>query len=244
MAGFGGPGAPAGVAFVDLHCHTSASFDSLADPLKVVRAARDRGITHLAITDHDRIDGALRAREAGIEGITVLVGEEIKTSGGDLIAVFLEEAIPPGLSPAETIARVRAQGGLVGIPHPFDQYRGSVGRAEEEIRALTGLVDWVEAHNARVVGGKGNELAAELARATGLPGVAVSDAHSILEVGVAATRLEGDPSTPAGLLAALATARVVPGRATYFVRAITPLAKLVQRLRGNGRVRPGVGNPR
>jgi predicted metal-dependent phosphoesterase TrpH len=119
-----------------------------------------------------------------------------------------------------------------------------VGKAEEEIRALAGLVDWVEAHNARVVGGKGNELAAELARATGLPGIAVSDAHSILEVGVAATRLEGDPSTPAGLLAALATARVVPGRATYFVRAITPLAKLVQRFRGNGRVRPAGSDPR
>jgi predicted metal-dependent phosphoesterase TrpH len=244
MAGFGGSRGGAGVAFVDLHCHTNASFDSLADPIKVVRAARDRGITHLAVTDHDRIDGALRARDAGIEGITVLVGEEIKTTGGDLIAVFLEEAIPPGLSPAATIARVRAQGGLVGIPHPFDQYRGSVGKAEEEIRALAGLVDWVEAHNARVVGGKGNELAAELARATGLPGIAVSDAHSILEVGVAATRLEGDPSTPAGLLAALATARVVPGRATYFVRAITPLAKLVQRFRGNGRVRPAGSDPR
>jgi predicted metal-dependent phosphoesterase TrpH len=244
MAGFGGSRGGAGVAFVDLHCHTNASFDSLADPIKVVRAARDRGITHLAVTDHDRIDGALRARDAGIEEITVLVGEEIKTTGGDLIAVFLEEAIPPGLSPAATIARVRAQGGLVGIPHPFDQYRGSVGKAEEEIRALAGLVDWVEAHNARVVGGKGNELAAELARATGLPGIAVSDAHSILEVGVAATRLEGDPSTPAGLLAALATARVVPGRATYFVRAITPLAKLVQRFRGNGRVRPAGSDPR
>jgi predicted metal-dependent phosphoesterase TrpH len=244
MVGFGGSGAGAGIAFVDLHCHTSASFDSLADPLKVVRAARDRGITHLAITDHDRIDGALRAREAGIEGITIIVGEEVKTAGGDLICLFLEEAIPPGLSPAETIARARAQGGLVGIPHPFDRYRGSVGKAEEEIRALVGLVDWVEVHNARIVGGKGNEQAAELARSTGIPGVAVSDAHSILEIGVAATRLEGDPSTPAGLLAALATARVVPGRATYFARVITPLAKLVQRVRGNGRVRPAAGEPR
>jgi len=244
MTGFGGPGSGAGIAFVDLHCHTSASFDSLADPLKVVRAARDRGITHLAITDHDRIDGALRAREAGIEGITVIVGEEVKTAGGDLICLFLHEVIPPGLSPAETIARAREQGGLVGIPHPFDRYRGSVGKAEDEIRALVGLVDWVEAHNARIVGGKGNEQAAELARSAGIPGVAVSDAHSILEIGVAATRLEGDPSTPAGLLAALRTARVVPGRATYFARAITPLAKIVQRVRGNGRVRPAVEPPR
>ena len=247
MAAGGGFGGGSGAAFVDLHCHTNASFDSLADPLAVVRAARDRGITHLAITDHDRIDGALRAREAAIPGITILVGEEIRTSGGDLIAVFLEEAVPPGLSPAETIARVRAQGGLVGIPHPFDRYRGSLGKADdadEAVRALAGLVDWVETHNARIVGGKGNELAAELAREVGLPGVAVSDAHSVLEVGVAATRLEGDPSTPAGLLAALASARLVPGRATYFVRLVTPVAKVVQRLRGKGRIRAGEGAPR
>jgi predicted metal-dependent phosphoesterase TrpH len=238
MDGDGGFGVAADAAFVDLHCHTSASFDSLADPLKVVLAARDRGITHLAITDHDSVDGALRARAAAIPGITVIVGEEVKTAGGDLICLFLEEAIPPGLSPAETIARARAQGGVVGIPHPFDRYRGSVGKAEDEILALAGLVDWVEAFNARVVFREGNEQAAEFARSAGIPGIAVSDAHSILEVGVAATRLEGDPSTPAGLLAALPGARLVPGRATYYVRALTPLAKVVQRARGHGRVRP------
>jgi predicted metal-dependent phosphoesterase TrpH len=239
MDGSRGFGAASGAAFVDLHCHTSASFDSLADPLKVVRTARDRGITHLAITDHDRIDGAVRARDAAIAGITVIVGEEVKTTTGDLICLFLQEAIPPGLPPAEAIARARAQGALVGIPHPFDSYRGSMGKAAEELEALVGLVDWVEAFNARVVGGKGNELAAELARTAGIPGVAVSDAHSTLEVGIAATRLDGDPSTPAGLLAALATARIVPGRASYYVRAITPFAKIVQRVRGNGRVGPG-----
>ncbi len=238
MSDSGGYAAEAGIAFVDLHCHTSASFDSLADPLKVVQAARDRGLTHLAITDHDRIDGALHARAAAIPGIVVIVGEEVKTAGGDLICLFLEEAIPPGLTPAETIARARAQGGLVGIPHPFDRYRGSMGRAADEIRALAGLVDWVEAFNARVVFREGNEQAAELARTAGIPGVAVSDAHSMLEVGVAATRLEGDPSTPAGMLEALRTARLVPGRATYYVRALTPVAKLVQRARGRGRVQP------
>src|SRR6185437_6470129 len=66
-------------AFVDLHCHTSASFDSLANPAGVVRAAAARGLTHLAITDHDRIDGALAARDAAPAGLTILVGEEIRT---------------------------------------------------------------------------------------------------------------------------------------------------------------------
>lgn len=224
-------------AFLDLHCHTAASFDCLASPQSQVRAAAARGITHLAITDHDRIEGALRARDAAPDGLTVIVGEEIKTADGDLIALFLERAVAPGRPAAETIAEVRDQGGLVGIPHPFDRHRGSLLK-DPRLEALIPLVDWVEAHNARVVGGTGNEQAAAFAREHGLPGVAVSDAHSTIEVGVAYTILDGDPSTPAGLLAALADADLQRGRASYYVRVITPVAKLVNRARGNRRVPP------
>jgi predicted metal-dependent phosphoesterase TrpH len=222
-------------AFVDLHCHTSASFDSLAAPESVVRAAAKRGLTHLAITDHDRIDGALRARDVAPEGLVVIVGEEVKTADGDLIALFLTEAMQPGLSARDTIAAVRAQGGLVGIPHPFDKLRGSMLK-DPRLEAMATLVDWVEAHNARVVGSTGNERAAEFAAEMGLPGIAVSDAHSVIEVGVAYTTLEGDPSTPEGLVAALTNVQLVPGRASYIVRTLTPVAKLVNRVRGNRRV--------
>ena len=113
-------------AFIDLHCHTSASFDCLARPGDVVRAAAERGLTHLAITDHDRIDGALEARELAPAGLTVIIGEEVRTADGDLIAAFLERASRPGMSAPETIAAAREQGGLVGIPHPFDRLRGSM----------------------------------------------------------------------------------------------------------------------
>src|SRR6478672_10814262 len=113
-------------AFIDLHCHTRASFDCLSKPADVVRLAAARGLTHIAITDHDRIDGALRAREAAPEGLTVIVGEEVKTSDGDMICLFLERAVPPGRTALRTIAEVRAQGGLVGIPHPFDRFRNSI----------------------------------------------------------------------------------------------------------------------
>ncbi len=223
-------------AFVDLHCHSKGSFDCLSDPRDVVNAAHDRGLTHLAITDHDRIDVALEARDIAPAGLTIIVGEEVKTAAGDLICVFLEKAIPPGLSAVETIAAVREQGGLVGLPHPFDRMRGSLLR-DASMASLVPLVDWVETHNARVVG-RGNEDAQAFSLEHGLPGVAVSDAHSIMEVGVAYTALDGDPSTPAGLLAALASAEIIPGRATFFVRLWTPFAKGVNRLRGNGRVQP------
>jgi hypothetical protein len=243
-----------GPAFVDLHCHTSASFDSLASPQAVVRVAAARGLTHLAVTDHDRIDGALRARDAAPEGLTVLIGEEIRTADGDLIAVFLERPIPPGLSVADTIAAVRDQGGLVGVPHPFDRLRGSLassGDASAEwMVEAAGFIDWIEVYNARAFG-RANERAASFAREHDLPGVAVSDSHSTLEVAVACTRLSGDPSSPAGMLAALSGSapgtpagstlpgpELITGRASYAVRLLAPVAKAVQLARGNRRIRP------
>ena len=188
-------------AFIDLHCHTRASFDCLSKPADVVRLAAQRGLTHIAITDHDRIDGALEAQAAAPDGLTVIVGEEVKTSDGDLICVFLTEAIPPGLTPVETIAAARAQGGLVGIPHPFDTFRGSLSRGGQ-LAEIAPLVDWIEGHNARLVG-RGNEQAVEFAAEHARPVVAVSDAHSLIEIGVAYSALDGDPSTPEALLAAL-----------------------------------------
>jgi predicted metal-dependent phosphoesterase TrpH len=225
-------------AFIDLHCHTAASFDCLSKPADVVRAAATRGLTHLIITDHDRIDGALAARDAAPDGLTVIVGEEVKTADGDLICAYLTAAIAPGLSATETIAAAREQGALVGIPHPFDRFRGSLSKTAR-LESLAPLVDWVETHNARLVG-NGNEQAGQFALEHELPGVASSDAHSVLEVAVAYTALDGDPSTPDGLLAALPSAEIVPGRASYLIRLWTPAAKGIQRLRGNGRIRPEV----
>ena len=226
-------------AFADLHSHTSASFDCLSAPRDVVRAAASRGLTHLAITDHERLEGAFEARQAAPDGLTVIVGEEVRTRDGDLVCLFLEEAVPRGLSAEETIAAVREQGGLVGVPHPFDRSRGSLLR-DMTMAALAPQVDWIETHNARVMVGDGNLKAALFATEHGLPGIAVSDAHSVLEVGIAYTAFDGDPSTPEGLLEALATALIVPGRASYYVRLATPLAKVVHRLRGRRRPAPAV----
>jgi predicted metal-dependent phosphoesterase TrpH len=231
--------------FADLHTHSRASFDSLASPASLVRTASSRGLTHLAVTDHDRIDGALEARRYAAElapDLTVIVGEEIRTAEGDLIALFLDRAIEPGLTAQETIAEVRRQGGLVGIPHPFDRFRGSLLR-DAAMERLATEVDWVEGHNGRVAMGRGNERATEFAQAHGLSRIAVSDAHSAFEVGVAYTAFDLDPSTPEGLLAALPGAELIPGRASFYIRLLTPLAKGIQRARGNSRIRPSGERP-
>jgi predicted metal-dependent phosphoesterase TrpH len=228
-----------GRSFVDLHCHSSSSFDSLSKPADLVRNASRFGLTHLAITDHERIDGAQRARDLAPEDVTVIVGEEVRTTGGDLLGLFLERAVPPGMSPAETAAAIHEQGGLVGLPHPFDRFRSSGGAlaAAEALEALVAAIDFVEVHNARAVG-RANEQAALFAREHGLPGVASSDAHSLMEVGVAYSVLPGGFSTATELSRLLGDVDLVMGRGSYLVRIWTPIAKLVQRRRGNGRVLP------
>ena len=105
-------------AFADLHCHSKGSFDCLSDPRQMMQTAVSHGLTHLAITDHDRIDVALKARDAAPEGLTVIVGEEVKTLDGDLICLFLERAIEPGASAADTIAAAREQGAPGRHPAP------------------------------------------------------------------------------------------------------------------------------
>jgi hypothetical protein len=222
----------------DLHCHTSASFDSLSKPDDVLRVAAERGLTHIAITDHDRIDAALRARDAAPAGLVVIVGQEVRTSTGDLIALFVEQPIPPGLAPSEAAQRIREQGGAVGLAHPYDRFRAGAGRPgwEDELERLLPLLDYVETWNARLMLGDGNQRAAELALANRLPGVAVSDAHTLIEVGVAYTIADGPLGSAAELRAALPDARLVIGHGSRLVRLATPLAKLVQRLRGNRRV--------
>ncbi len=237
-------------AFIDLHCHTSASFDSTARPADVARAAHARGLTHLVVSDHDRIDGALAARDAAPAGLTVIVGEEVKTTDGDLICAYLRSAIPPGLSPEEAIAAAREQGGLVGIPHPFDRMRGSLLR-DARMASLASLVDWVETYNARLIG-NGNDAAAEFAlRARTSRAwpcrtpIRCSRSASPRPHSTATHRRRPGCSRrsrrPSSSI----------GRATYLVRLWTPIAKGIQRARGNGRIRPGspgsdapVGHPR
>jgi len=206
----------------------------------VARAAAERGLTHLAITDHDRIDGALAARDAAPDGLTVIIGQEVRTTTGDLIALYVERPIPPGLTPVEAAGRIRDQNGLVGLAHPFDRFRAGAGRRgwEAELEALIPLLDFVEIWNARLFVGGGNQQAADFAAQNKVAGVAVSDAHTVLEVGVAYTILEGPINGAEDLRAALSTAQLVTARGSRLVRVAMPFTKVIQRLRGNRRVVP------
>lgn len=194
---------------VDLHCHSSASYDGKLDPVRLVEIARERGLTHVAITDHETIDGALAAQAAEVDGITVIVGEEVRTTDGDLILLFVQDPIPRGLSVAETVERGRAQGCVIGLPHPFDVYRPSIAAGIENhdgLRALAAMADYAEVHNGRVQDALFNAHAADLCRLTGLAQAAASDCHTRREIGTCYVELTTKPTDAAHLTLGLATA--------------------------------------
>jgi predicted metal-dependent phosphoesterase TrpH len=146
----------------------------------LLRRMDQRGMDMVAITDHNTIAGALAFHARAPERF--LVGEEIKTTSGELIALFLKEEVPPGLSPEETVARVHAQGGLIGASHPLDRLR-SEAMGMEELESIRRKLDFLEVFNARITFASDNRLARESAARWGLPGSAGSDAHAPSEVG-------------------------------------------------------------
>lgn len=165
---------------VDMHSHTRLSRDCLSRPESVLRTARARGLDRLVITDHNEIDEALRLRDRDPE--LILVGEEVKTGEGfDLIGIFLSERIPKGTPARETCERIREQGGVVYVPHPFDTLRSGAG--DLHLEALEELIDVVEVHNSRCFREAINLRAEEWAEAHDKLRGAGSDSHTLAEIG-------------------------------------------------------------
>jgi predicted metal-dependent phosphoesterase TrpH len=201
----GPPGPPAGRVRVDCHLHTVASGDSVLTLEELAERARQAGLGAVFITDHNVTHAAVAAAERDL-GVRVIVGEEVRTPDGDAIGLFLTERIPYVLPLAEVIGRIRGQGGLVYVPHPFDLVRSSLGRVLPGLCAA-GDVDVIEVFNAKIADPALNEQAAALARKFSLPGGAGSDAHDAPGVGAAYLDMP-DFDGPASFLAALADARV------------------------------------
>jgi predicted metal-dependent phosphoesterase TrpH len=193
---------------VDLHMHTDHSTDC-ATPVEVLlQTARDRGLGAIAITDHNEVSGALEARRIAAEmgDIKVIVAEEVKTAEqGEVIGLFIEEKIPKGLSMAETIAAIRAQNGLVYVPHPFDRFH-SVPDYEHLID-IVDEVDILEVFNPRVAVTAFNEEAERFARKYRIVPGAGSDSHVAQGLGSVRVRIH-DFDGPAEFLEAMRDADI------------------------------------
>jgi predicted metal-dependent phosphoesterase TrpH len=195
----------AGRVRVDCHLHTVASGDAALTLDQLAERAAATGLDVVCITDHNVTAAAVTATERDL-GVRVVVGEEIRTPDGDVIGLFLTERIPYVLPLPEVIGRIRAQGGLVYVPHPFDRGRSSLGRVLPELCAAR-AVDVIEVFNAKVEDDALNQRAADLAARHDIPGGAGSDAHDAPGVGAAYLEMP-DFDGPAGFLTALADARL------------------------------------
>jgi predicted metal-dependent phosphoesterase TrpH len=210
----------------DLHVHTHYSRDCITSPERCVSRCLKLGINCLAVTEHNNVEGALAVQH--IAPFKVIVAEEVKTREGELTGLFLKETIPPGLTPEETIERIKAQGGLVSLPHPFDRVRREPLRAGARQRILSQL-DVIEVFNSRTTFRGDNERARRLAEELGLPMGAGSDAHSPWELGTTYVEMP-DFEGPQEFLEALRQGRIVGRLANPLVHVISTLAKFRWRL--------------
>jgi len=166
---------------MDMHVHTFYSKDSRMKFKKLEKAAIKKGIDVLIITDHNRIDGALKFKNY-TKKINVIIGEEIMITKGEIIGLFLNEKISPGLPPKETIEKIKEQDGLVYIPHPFDRLRSSAIK-ERILYDIIKDIDIIEVFNSRNVFKKDNEKALKFANKHNIIKGVGSDSHTRWEVG-------------------------------------------------------------
>lgn len=176
---------------VDLHVHSEASYDG-HEPVEVIlEHAADIGLDAVVVTDHDVIDASLEAAELAPEyGLVGIPGVEVSTADGHLLAIGVEELPATGRPMAETVAEVRAAGGVAVVPHPFQRTRHGIRK-----RTLKGLdPDAIETYNAWLFTGYRNRRARRYAARYGYPAVGGSDAHSLLTVGRAYTEVDVEGS--------------------------------------------------
>lgn len=211
---------------VELHSHTRHSRDCFLSYDGIIDVCRRRGIGALAVTDHNEIDGAFELQRRA--PFPVIVGEEIFSAQGEIIGLFLKEFIPRDLSARETVARIKGQGGLVYVPHPFDSYRkGAVGRETlDEIRAD---VDLLEVLNARNIRHEDDDRALRYAYEHGLVMAAGSDAHSLGEFGNAYLDMEPFDG-PRDFLAKARQGRIRGRHSTALVHLLSSYAKTHKRV--------------
>lgn len=212
---------------LEFHCHTNASKDSLTRPEDLVRAARKKGLDRLVITDHNSIAGAVAAQRLDPE--LVIVGEEIMTTRGEILAAYVTEEIPAGLTPLETIRILREQGAFISVSHPFDEWRKG-GWKEADLLEIIPHVDAIEIFNSRCMDPRFNQRAMAFAEKHNLPGTVGSDAHAIFEVGKSVVWL--DPfQGPDGMREVIWQAKYQMKLSPWWVHFVSTYAKRKKKMR-------------
>lgn len=191
---------------IDLHTHSSHSHDGGVSAVQYEKVLSTGLLDMVAITDHNEIDFAL-GMHAQL-GDKIIVGEEIMTTHGEIIGLFLTKRIPANLTPIETVREITAQGGLVYIPHPFETFRK--GLDPKTLEEITDHVDILEVCNGRAFLQNRSAQAVVWARLNAVVSAASSDAHGIKGLGKTYSNVRELP-TKDTLKALLATGVLATG---------------------------------
>ena len=188
---------------VELHAHSSLSYDG-RDPIELLlEQAQAVGLDALAVTDHDEIEESLRAADIAEEyGLVGIPGMEVTSAAGHVLGLGIDELVPAGLSFDETLTEIRDQGGIAVVPHPFQSSRHGV--APHITRTQLASADAIEVYNSRLFTGRSNRKAERFATARDLPKTAGSDAHISEMVGQAVTHVGTEDRSVDGILDAVA----------------------------------------
>jgi len=193
----------------------------------IIERCQKMEIDCIAITDHGTVEGALKMKE--IAPFKVIIGEEVLTDYGEIMGMFLKETIPSNISVDEAISRIKEQGGLVCLPHPFDPLRGLTMNLDE-VDKLAPRVDIVEVFNARSPINSTADKALEFAIRHEIPATAGSDSHTLGEIGRTFVEMD-DFDTPEQLLEVLKHGRISQHKASIFVHLFTTITKIKRKLR-------------
>ncbi len=211
---------------IDLHTHSYASPDGGIKLEGYRKILRDRILNYVAITDHNTIDGALEVRKK--LGDRIIVGEEVTSTEGEIIGLFLKKEVPSGLDAQATVREIKKQGGLVLIPHPFETVRKGISQAT--LTTIAKDVDMIEIRNGRALVQNRSKLSRHWSQTYAMQGVACSDAHSLRGIGRTYTTIPHKP-TKQSLVSLLGSAE----HATKRARLPSLLAPKVNRLKNRRR---------
>ena len=213
------------------HIHTKFSHDSILPFFLLYNKCLKSGIQYIAITEHNNIQGAREfqkyCEERGNK-LKVILGEEIMTTGGEIIGLYICDNIPAGLSPAQTVKMIQEQGGVVYIPHPYDEKRHKTVLKEKYISELKSQIDCIECHNGRNISGYYDIKQNQIAERYGLLKVIGADAHTYFELGRNYMEMEYPPDNKDHFLKALHSVSLFPCCCLTYCHRLTQIDRIIK----------------
>lgn len=216
---------------ISFHVHTKYSHDSLLPFWLLYQKCLLKKINAIAITEHNNAEGALAFQDYCFRRgnqLYVIVGEEIMTTGGEIIGLYLKETIPPGLTPEETIAAIQAQNGVVYIPHPYEEKRRRSVLKESYIVENLHNIDCMECHNGRNTKKSHSQKQKKMTEDYGIMPIIGEDAHTIWEIGCNTILVDELPTNRANFLRIMPSAEFSCPRYTKVGHYITKIERILK----------------